>query len=754
MDLDGIALIDVNNTPMVFYAVTTGLLVAVRPSSSSPFTATTITSDIRTPNQNVEQGISAAIVNDVPSVVFINSSRNVIVAQQISGAWTTLSVHETGQAVGTPEIIDRGGSIGVAFVEQVNSLFRLVYKEYDGSNWRQFDTGAGVTTINSNIGLASIGNRPAITYMVAQSTSGIADIRYTRYDGTAFQDEIIESDVAVSALPKMDMMVWNREAFISVSNNPFRVYYYNQKVSSTTGIKPTYFCECASHIFLDRLTHLDELARWRSSAFGHTDTRVSETTHDSMRPNIRTRSTGAAVILWDEGGDNPQVRGSTFRVDTQNQLRSSGTQSWFDYNFDISGRDVALDVDMLDRTVIVFETPDPVSTEGFHGQGQSPNEIPSNSIYYKNCDFDEEAEGLISRTEPCDVSDLKTNIITSDPFLISSIIKKIKIKDRFVEYYTYNVAEQIVPVVSSCNVILEIVGSPEIVAFRLKNENSSDYPSWCPWSPKVGDYQTEIDWSFSPERGVKEVCIQAITYSGVTAEFCLPVIGDYSPVIFEVTFFADEEYAEKLPSFEGMAIASTGENPDSRQRTIFVEILPSVPLSVEIIKFDVFQQGINDKFEQTATKVEGENVYRGSFIVETEDKIRNIDGLARIRPRFPDVCEDIETSATDSDFQKDKYNVMTKDAAAVVDSREDTLAQYRQAVSGRIGVDITVRGTEDPYFVFGDPSWMLQRKDGRQFPAGTDTGFLKSNLDFVAPEVSEGADEDEEGEEGDGAPGG
>lgn len=751
--VDGVALLDNGlDSPMVFYIVSNELFVATQAAQNKEFSSVKITSTVRDPDATLEQGIAAALINGIPSVVFINVIGNVMIAQNINGAWPILTGHETGKAVGTPDIDDIEGQIGLAFVEKSGALFKLVYKQWDGDTWTQFDTFTNVTTLGANVGLSNANSKPAIVYCVIQTANSV-DVRYTRFDGSIFRDEIVESDVGVSTtLPKLDITNWNRESIMLLTNTPFHVYYFNQGISPITGIKPTFLCRCSSHIFSTRLTHVDEIARWQSSAFGYSDTRVSDTTADSMRPVVNTRSTGAAIILWDELDpylDSHAIRGATFRSDTQDQLRSSGTQHWFDYDFDITGQNAGLAIDMFDRAATTFEVSDPVSTDGFHGRGKSPNELPSNSVFFKNCDFDEGE--IIEASEPCDIEKLTSNVITSDPFLVSSVIKKIKIKDQFVDYYTYNAAAKLTPVVSVCDVILEIIGTPEVVAFRVKNENDADYPNWCPWSPKIGDYHTEQEWTLSPGQGIKEVCIQAITYSGITAEFCMSVIGDYPPVIFEVRFFDDADYTVRLPSFDGMAVASTGSDPDSRQRLIYVEILASIPLSAKSIQFDVFQQGVNDKLEQKATRVEGTNLYRGNFTVETEDKVRNMDGLARIRPRFPNACEDTDSSASNSAFQKDEFNVVTKDAK-VFETKKDILALYRQDVSGRIGVDITLRRTEDPYFVFGDPNYILKREDGRQFPGGTDTSFAKSNLDFAEGVVDSGTSEEDTGEIGGGDP--
>lgn len=729
-DLTGVSLTEDNGKALVFFITQNILYVAESDVRIRRFTITQIDTNVLSGS-----GTDSAMVSGVPHVVYIKSDGSVNVASRPSTSWQTDNAHNTGVSTGTPGLIDINGFPAIAFVERINSLYRVLYKQYDGSLWVSFDTRTGITNINSNIKLAVVNNQPSILYSTGLSSEE-ADLKYTRYDGSLFQDELVEGSIPINATPIHDIAISNKEAFLIVNNEPFHGYFFNQTVTSNTGITPVYFCECSSNIFDDRVSHIDEIPRWRSSAFGMSDSRITDSPKNSMRPDIKTRSTEASIILWDDyNDDNVKVRGATFRKDNQDQLRSSGTMSWFDYDFNIHGRDVSVVTDLFDRAAITYESPDPTSTEGFHGKGFTADELPSNSVFFKNCDFSEEGEGI----EPdilCDIENLNSKVITSDPFVSESIIKKIRIKEEFVDYYTYNSNSDLTPVVSVCSLILEIVGTPEIVAFRIKNEIDESFNQWCPWSPEIEDFYTEKSWTLSPGQGIKEVCIQAITYSGITTEFCLPIVADYSPIIFEANFYGDENYTNKLPKFEGLFVASTGGSPNTSSSTIYVEIVPNIPVESEILKFDVFQQGASDQLDLTATKLLESNIFRGSFVIQKEDKVRNVDGLARIRPRFPESCEDVSVAASDNEFQKDKFNVMVGDPL-VLEEKEDILRQYRESISGRVGTSVTIRHEDDPYLVFGDPSYMLKLIEAKQTGSGTDTEFAKSDIKFMSENTGE-----------------
>ena len=304
---------------------------------------------------------------------------------------------------------------------------------------------------------------------------------------------------------------------------------------------------------------------------------------------------------------------------------------------------------------------------------------------------------------------------------------------------------------SSCDITLEIHGTPEIVAVRLRGEGNSSFSPWCAWSPQVGDYMMEKEHKISEISGIKEVCVQAMTYNGITTEFCLPIVADYETVVFETKFYSnldaegndiiskfvgfDDEIEAKLvllPLSEGISVANlapiistdgpTGVSVDVIRNDveILVEIIPNqIFEDSNVIKFDVIQQGSEDIFGIDAKKginAAGRVVYRGSFVIRKEDNVSNIDGLARINPDFPNSCETsgsgVRVEITGS-WTRDTLNIFGQQDVETSNT-VDTLADFRQSVSGRVGVSIDTRSDEDPYFIFGDPNYSLKTTDSKQ----------------------------------------
>jgi len=447
-------------------------------------------------------------------------------------------------------------------------------------------------------------------------------------------------------------------------------------------------------------------ARWASSGSGFSDTRITFSTNDSLRPAAKVRSSGKLLVLWedyrfDETG--PKILGSIFDSSiSPDALKSSGG-SWFDYDYNINGQDCKMTVDLFDRVVSVYEK---------HKKDGERRKLSLQSIGYKVCDFLVSTEPISRESPPvCDYSSITTNVLTDDPNIASQYVKQLDIMPDYVDYYTRNAAGDSIPIVSNCAIKIEMLGTPEVVAYRIKNENETRYSEWIPFKPEISNYLTQINHILSPNAGIKEVCVEVATYSGVTASFSLYAIADYDPILFDIVFttvIGNE--AMILSNYESIPVASANKN-DSLTIHIWIKVDDRhVNRLTKNPTFDFVQQGMNDLFGVSTERKDSidapENpeemlvleefgsgtVYKGTIVVYSQDGQYNKDGLARIKPRFESECI-LEYYSLDAAIKtRDIFNDFGR--SLVDDQRTDNLSSLRDSRTGRIGIRPDIRDLE------------------------------------------------------------
>ncbi|KKL72568.1 hypothetical protein LCGC14_2083590, partial [marine sediment metagenome] len=279
--------------------------------------------------------------------------------------------------------------------------------------------------------------------------------------------------------------------------------------------------------------------------------------------------------------------------------------------------------------------------------------------------------------------------------------------------------------------------------------------------PEVGENTIRIPWVLSAGSGVKTVTIEAATYQGLSTSFSLLIVADYKGIDHTIKFYKltsltevpssegtpydellriletnDTAFAPEnlLQNLEGVPVAGirqpTVENEVLVKQTgefIFVEIIPSQEYLEDLgilgldtqdqqnflPTFDVLQQGAQDLFSVPTIFDETNKVFKGVFPVQKEDATFYKDGLSFVIPHFRQDCGDLSATllATD-EYTRDQFNLVVPGGRTVPGETDtpDVWASERDEI-GRIKTQIDVRGTEDPYFVFGDPNYRLKKQD-------------------------------------------
>lgn len=403
----------------------------------------------------------------------------------------------------------------------------------------------------------------------------------------------------------------------------------------------TWKCNCESARwdgrFEDSPVNLRELVRWKSSGFGFSDTRLTETLYNNFNPVIRMRRNMNGIVVYETNRkeDPDQVESvyklyaSVFSVKPTYDMYASGTEFIISpftniyHRSDIpiceghpcfndegertkdtlEGRSPAFSIDNFDSIFL--------AAEKIPNQIDECQELEKNnrqSIVVHRCGVDaadlyppDDEESPVE--QPCDATELNKPLLESSDPLFQKIVRMIRVNNDDVEYHITR-ENSASPVVSKCSIRLTIIGTPESVAIRLKNGNN-EWSKWYPFESDLGENMMEINWSLSRGSGLKVVSFQVSTYAGLSATASMTVISDYTTIPYTVNFFkpipgdtplptADEApdlgdnsaiwSLENLASnFEGVPVTSIRPTEIQNEDTIviftsdyiFVEIEPS-----------------------------------------------------------------------------------------------------------------------------------------------------------------------------------
>jgi hypothetical protein len=418
------------------------------------------------------------------------------------------------------------------------------------------------------------------------------------------------------------------------------------------------------------------------------------------------------------------------------------------------GHNVALDIDQFDSIFLAAEKPyknGPIKCEEFiidKHQYITVHTCGANALdLFRDVD---EGTGV---EEGCNPSEIvgKTYLGEIDP-TFRSIVLKIRVRNEHVKYHI-NRGEVPMAVTDRCLVNLEVIAIPETVAIRLRNAGS-EWADWTEFHPDLGENTMYIkDWGLSAGSGIKFVEFQAATSAGLSQTGTLSLVADYSRIEHKVRFYKpladsptpDEEtdlatlvsnqdiWADTniLPTLNGVPVAALRppqtEGEDAEKEIvipltdyIFVEIEPGrnyvesitdLPSDEKLVIFDFIQQGGDDAYNLPTVLYEqtGRLLFRGVIQIHRDNRATARDGLAYVIPHFSSDCSDaISTNVSQSEFERDSLNTLVSGVPESVIDQSDI---FDRDDVGRIKHAITIRPSEDPYFIFGDPNYRLETNE-------------------------------------------
>lgn len=479
-----------------------------------------------------------------------------------SEVWSDRVTVDDGPFVGTPYVFENNTDIHIVYI--TNTTSTTVKSYVVGGGYSDIYSISSGYSVQGILSACSVLRQPTVLFSVNNQ------LKVASYSQSWIVTTPGPANVNTCSVADM-----NGHPVFAVTEdgdtNTLSAYVFNSADVRSPGVSQEFMCDCSSTIFSDPVDHIDEISRWNSSSYGKTDIQLTDTTDSLLRPKIIPQSTGGMCIVY-EGKEF--IKASRVYLKDQFFMYSSGSLSYFDYDLGMNGRHISADSDVYGNVACAYEQ------EMQRRFGQLPmHEVVQKTVSIRT-DSTPSYESFNADSRGNEFIDFTINgskLLPYDKFINNQIVRKVRIKD--VDYVTCNAAGESTPVVSKCKVILQVWGTPEVYSIRMRNDNE-EYSDWKTWSPEITEWYSEFDWELTPNPGIKQICLQVMTYAGATEEFCLPVVADYVPKYFDVRFYKDYERSIELPNFENMPVASIYDSQISIVSNINISSFASADISV------------------------------------------------------------------------------------------------------------------------------------------------------------------------------
>ncbi|NJL70330.1 MAG: hypothetical protein HC888_01370 [Candidatus Competibacteraceae bacterium] len=486
-----------------------------------------------------------------------------------------------------------------------------------------------------------------------------------------------------------------------------------------------------------------DAGNWVSSGQGRFDTRVTETKEQCLYPTVAGTLDGKYMIAWqDHRGTTNNDHPFSFKASTyygiydrdQDIFWSSGQGHTDTLAISTSTRPVAFR-DASDNFIMIAPT-------------------DSKTVKVWKCILADTTATAASATPSttCVLTDeryaqLDVSLRDNEQYLKVRVYEE----DLSSSFVTANGAT--VGVVEDYIIRLEISGLPSSYAVRLRNEDDKDWSAWINIDRPLqttfeyddillSAYSLDNDrcvvpWVVSCGSGLKRVCIQVLTYYGISKTFCCDIFANIRDLDYVVEMSYTNTFATLAPMFDGVPVISHGGNANGRMVYVRVKFTDGDQLDryrtklsqwtkynylTEGLTFNVVQQGLGDIAKLTLTPSVTPTIYTGFFTVKPSDGIFNKDGLAAITVSLPTPCLGTIAALCGTD-STDPYNradvtlmkEFTKSGTTIQDISVDTVLSSSVTSITKPPLSIVPSlqdySADDPRFSFGNPA--IYRRKGQ-----------------------------------------
>jgi len=372
------------------------------------------------------------------------------------------------------------------------------------------------------------------------------------------------------------------------------------------------------------LKHNKTLGSWSSVRS------VNNSLSQSKNPSISIDSSNIAYIIWiDRKGEENVMKMAKYNINLDSLSMNEDTiiSTQIDKSLSVST--------VVDDTKTLYATWE--DGREFIDTDCSNTEVFKNILTNLIISSDSVIEEITDNEIEQIVNQVTCNVVSEDNVKISNEV----LDDVVLTFETDNVSfvrkvrdignPNNPPIVlDSRSITIKIKGLSNTLAYRIKNSDGvSSWSKFFKFTEDESPNTTITDWVMSRNNGPKEICIQLYTLQGLTAMICESLFLNELE-LFNVTLLND---FEGEPSDIVGTVYNGSKVLTSKSYWARIEPLKLVIPEEQSVVFDVSMQGLDIVGVETEL-IDG--VYFGKFTIQPEDKVRYIDGEAKIIPKIID----------------------------------------------------------------------------------------------------------------------
>jgi len=466
---------------------------------------------------------------------------------------------------------------------------------------------------------------------------------------------------------------------------------------------------------------------WLCSGQGKADLQVSSGYGTSINPSIASNLFGIFKIVWQ--GRKTSVDSNIYAAvwDSVKDILYSSGQGLYD----------VLEIINANHPII---TTDPALN--FYISG-----TVKDNIIYKACSFDTCGDSASPGASPGS-NNFEAFCYPGSAANLSGVYDQIKMRvyeEDISDSLVIN-DEKVVPVISQKSIRLDVDGIVGAYAVRLRNMEDREWGEWinidndlsgagtgddASYSAyRIDNSRFIVPWNIEKHNGLRRICCQVLTIYGISNTFCLEVLANFDVPQHIFKFYTadtrlsglstDSPPGNEFPTYNGQYVLSLDApgvtiNPEGYVNVYFDAVFSEpvykdeeglISYTIEDVKYNVIQQGVNDLVNQSFTTVIPSK-FSGQFKLYNNDGIFNKDGAAFIEILFPDTTVAESCGSDDRDI----YNIVNADLEQIANINLLPEEVYQKYQSNKLSKSLDIDrfkqnyDKDDTNFKFGNPGY-------------------------------------------------